>query len=65
LDDERLFALDDELIETFRKRSSSKQNLQKLKEFKKRLVDMLAICFTVAKLELALVCFLIKIRRGK
>uniref|UniRef100_A0A914NLA1 Uncharacterized protein n=1 Tax=Meloidogyne incognita TaxID=6306 RepID=A0A914NLA1_MELIC len=58
LDDERLFALDDELIETFRKRSSSKQNLQKLKEFKKRLVDMLAICFTVAKLELALPAWL-------
>nr|CAD2196287.1 unnamed protein product [Meloidogyne enterolobii] len=58
LDDERLFALDDELIETFRKRSSLKQNLQKLKEFRRRLVDMLTICFTVAKLELALPAWL-------
>uniref|UniRef100_A0A914LC41 Uncharacterized protein n=1 Tax=Meloidogyne incognita TaxID=6306 RepID=A0A914LC41_MELIC len=58
LDDERLFALDDELIETFKKRSSSKQDLKKLKEFRGRLVDMLTICFTVAKLELALPAWL-------
>ncbi|KAF7635313.1 hypothetical protein Mgra_00005281 [Meloidogyne graminicola] len=57
LDDDRLFALDNQLVDAFKKQSSKQKN-EKLNGFKKRLIDMLTICFTVAKIDVALPSYL-------